>query len=112
MNIVISAQEPELDGPIDVRFGRASYFILLDLESGKWEACANPAVSQSGGAGVAAAQFVIDRKAEVAISGDFGPNANRALKAAGVKMHTFTADTSSVRSAFDLYKQGGLPQFD
>jgi len=112
MIIVISAQKPELDGPVDVRFGRAPYYIIVDSENDKWEACDNPAVSQSGGAGVAAAQFVIDRKAGIAISGDFGPNASQALRAAGVKMHTFTADLSTVRSALDLFKQGSLPQFD
>jgi len=112
MIIAISSQKPEIDGPIDVRFGRAPYYILIDSETSNWEAQANPAVSQSGGAGVAAAQFVIDRKAEVAISGDFGPNASQALRAAGVKMHTFSADTSSVNAAFERYKQGDLPRFD
>jgi len=112
MIIAISAQKPEIDSPIDVRFGRAAYYIMIDLETGNWEAFANPAVSQSGGAGVAAAQFVIDKKAEVAISDDFGPNANQALRAAGVKMHTFTSGIPSVNAALDLYKQGSLPRFD
>ncbi len=111
MIIAISAQKPEIEGPIDVRFGRAPYYILVESETGNWESFANPAVSQSGGAGVAAAQFVIDKKAEVTISGDFGPNASQALQAAGVKMHTFSADIPSVNAAFAFYMQGSLPRF-
>lgn len=112
MIIAISSQKPEIDGPIDVRFGRAPYYILVDSETGNWEAHANPAISQSGGAGVAAAQFVIDKKAEIAISGDFGPNASQALQAASVKMHTFAADTPSVSAALVFFRQGKLPRFD
>lgn len=112
MIIAISAQKPEIDGPVDVRFGRAPYYILVNSETGIWEAFANPAVNQSGGAGVAAAQFVIDKKAEVVLSGDFGPNASQALQAADVKMHTFISGILSVNAALDQYKQGSLPRFD
>jgi len=34
---------------------------------------------------VAAAQFIIDKKADVVLSGDFGPNASRALIGANIQ---------------------------
>lgn len=111
MIIFISAQEPKLDGAIDERFGRCSYLIKMDTESGQWEALANPGASHSGGAGVAAAQFLIDHKANVAISGDFGPHAASALAAANVDMRLFGDQTSSVQQILSRYEQGLLPAF-
>jgi len=111
MIIFISAQEPKLDGAIDERFGRCSYLIKMDTESGQWEALANPGASHSGGAGVAAAQFLIDQKANVAISGDFGPHAASALAAANVEMRLFGDQISSVQQILSRYELGLLPAF-
>jgi len=111
MLIVISSQKPEFEGLVDPRFGRAQFFITWDTESEKWEAHPNPAVGQSGGAGVAAAQFVIDKKANVVLSGDFGPNAGRALGGAGIDMALFSAEVDTVQSAVELFTQGKLKRF-
>jgi len=109
MIVIISSQEAKIEGPINERFGRSPYLIKVDTQDMKWEAFPNPGVSQSGGAGIAAAQFVIDQKAEAVISGDFGPNASRTLGAGGVHMHVFTGEISSVLQAVDLFKEGKLP---
>jgi len=112
MIIAFTAQQPQIESSVDPRFGRAPYFILVDAETSKWEACINPAVNQSGGAGVAAAQFVINKKADAVISGDFGPNASKALNEAHIKMNMYTGEISSVKEAVDLYRQGNLPRFE
>ena len=111
MIIIISAQQPQLDGATDIRFGRCQWLIKMDTTTKQWEAFPNPGVHQSGGAGVAAAQFVIDQKAEVVISGDFGPNAANAFKAGNVAMHLFTNEISTVQQAIDHFIQGKLPAF-
>jgi len=111
MILVISAQQPTLDSPVDERFGRAPWLIKFDTETSRWEALPNPGVSQSGGAGVAAAQFVIDQKVTTAISGDFGPHAAAALKAAGVEMRLFTGEVSTVQQAVQSFLLGKLPAF-
>ncbi|MHC1739865.1 MAG: NifB/NifX family molybdenum-iron cluster-binding protein [Anaerolineaceae bacterium] len=111
MILLISAKDPTLDSTVDYRFGRSPWLIRYDTDSSQWQAIENPGASQSGGAGVAAAQFVIDQKANTVISGDFGPNAVSALQAAKIEMHLFTDDVTTVQQAIDCFKQEKLPTF-
>lgn len=111
MKLMISAQNPSLESQIDRRFGRSPWLILFETETNQWEAFQNPGVTQSGGAGVAAAQFVVDQKANVVMSGDFGPNASRAFQAANVEMRLFIENTTTVKEAVDHFKNNQLPKF-
>ena len=111
MILIISAQLPQLDGAVDERFGRSPWFIKYDTDTKQWEAFPNPGSSQSGGAGVAAAQFVIDQHVNVVISGDFGPHAAGAFQAAEINMRLFTYDVSKVSHAVELFLQDKLPAF-
>ena len=111
MILIISAQQPQLTGPVDKRFGRSPLLIKMDTETSQWESFVNPGVSQSGGAGVAAAQFVVDQKANVVISGDFGPHAADAFRAAGIEMRLFTSEVTTVQQAVDQYNLGKLVEF-
>lgn len=45
---------------ICVSFGRAPYFLIHNTESGKNDIVDNPAAATEGGAGLKAAQFVVD----------------------------------------------------
>jgi predicted Fe-Mo cluster-binding NifX family protein len=80
------------------------WLVLFDTETNQWEAFQNPGASQSGGAGVAAAQLVVDKGADVVLSGDFGPNASRAFQAAKIGMQRFTDSTTTVQEAVDDFK--------
>lgn len=103
MKIVISAQDGKMESQVDQRFGRCQWLIVFDTETNEWEACENPGVSQSGGAGVAAAQFVADQKADVVMSGDFGPNAARAFSASNIEMRRFTDEIKTVQDAINQF---------
>jgi predicted Fe-Mo cluster-binding NifX family protein len=107
MKIAVSASSPELNSAIDSRFGRAAYFVVVDVESLKWQAHRNPAAGAQGGAGTRAAQFVVDQGAQAVLSGDFGPNAHAALSAAGIAMHLLGASLT-VREAVEHFKAGRL----
>lgn len=111
MRLMITSQNSILESPIDNRFGRCPWLILMDTEKGQWKAFQNPGASQSGGAGVAAAQFVVDHKADVVISGDFGPHASRAFNAAKIEMRLFTDKISTVQEAVAHFADGDLPKF-
>ncbi len=111
MILIISSQGQELTSPIEARFGRCPWLIKYNTETKGSEALANPGMHQSGGAGVAAAQFVIDQGADVVISGDFGPNAANALKAGNVKMVLFDGNLNTVDDAIDTFLQGKLTAF-
>lgn len=111
MIVFITAKTSSLDSEVDNRFGRASYFIKLDTENGQMEAFENQAVNQSGGAGIAAAQFIIDHQGQAVISGNFGPNASGALRAANIQMHVFTPDIKTVQQAAEAFKKEQLPSY-
>lgn len=112
MILFLSAQEPLLESPVNERFGRSPWLIQMDTETNQWKAHANPGVNQSGGAGVAAAQFVADQKANVVISGNFGPNAAGAFKAANIEMRLYSADITTVQQAVEYYLQDKLPVYE
>jgi predicted Fe-Mo cluster-binding NifX family protein len=87
MKIIITATTPEIEAPVDPRFGRGAYFIVVDTETMRWQAHENQGMNAAGGAGSQAAQFAAQQGVEAIISGDFGPNAYIALVAAEIKMY-------------------------
>jgi predicted Fe-Mo cluster-binding NifX family protein len=109
MKIILSIASPSLNSEIDPRFGRGTYLLVVETDTMQWEAHPNPGVNASGGAGIQAAQFVTDRKAEAVISGDFGPNAFNALKAAGIAMYLY-GDCRTARQAVERFQAGKLQQ--
>ena len=52
MKVAVSSTGEDLDAQIDPRFGRCQYFIIVDLESMKYEAVLNESAMASGGAGI------------------------------------------------------------
>ena len=111
MIVIISSQQPKINSPIDSRFGRSAFLLKIDTESNQCDAFPNPGATQSGGAGVVASQFVIDQHVNAVISGDFGPHAATAFKAADIGMYLFTNDISTVEQAVENYKQNKLSSF-
>jgi len=97
MKIAITTTKPDRTAPLDLRFGRCAHFVIIDTETDAWEAFPNPAQDASGGAGPQAAEFLISKGAECAISGDFGPKAHSALEAAGVAMYKVPAGSVNER---------------
>ena len=107
MKIVVTANGSDLDTPASPIFGRCPTFILADTETMQFEAVANPAVSSGSGAGVRAAQFVVEQGAEAVVTGNVGPNAFEVFQAAGIPVYLFRDGT--VRHAVETYKTGQLP---
>jgi predicted Fe-Mo cluster-binding NifX family protein len=107
MKIVISAISPGLDSVIDPRFGRAAYFVIVDTNTLEWQSHPNPGANASGGAGTQAAQYVANLGAGVAVSGDFGPNAYKALDAADIAMYLL-GTSQTVREVVENYKADQL----
>ncbi len=111
MYVLITVQNPDLRSNIDPKFGRTPWFIKVDTETREWEAMDNSAMHQSGGAGVAAAQYAVNQQVQAVISGDFGPNASAVLKAASIKMFKFSPDVVTGEDALNKFHQGSLEQF-
>jgi predicted Fe-Mo cluster-binding NifX family protein len=106
MKIAVTAKGPDLDAPTSPIFGRCATYVLVDTESMQYEALANPAISAGGGAGVQAAQFVIQRGAQAVVTGNVGPNAFGVFRAGGIPVYLFQGGT--VAEAVKAYKGGRL----
>ena len=85
--MIIALPMDENKKDICVSFGRCPFFLLSDSESGKQEFIVNPAAEATGGAGVTAAQAVVDGGADVLITVRCGENAAEVFKAADVKIY-------------------------
>jgi len=106
MKVVVSAQGDSLDAASSPVFGRCPYFVFVDTETMEAKAMPNPAMSQGGGAGIQAAQLVVNEGAKAVLTGNLGPNAYDVLSAAGVP--GFLAPEGTVRQAVEAYKAGQL----
>ncbi|MFC1883786.1 NifB/NifX family molybdenum-iron cluster-binding protein [Thermodesulfobacteriota bacterium] len=106
MKVAISSNGKDLESEIDPRFGRCAYFLIVNTDNLHVEAFDNGSIAMSGGAGIQAAEFVSSKGAEAVITGNCGPNAVKALKAAGIKL--FTGQTGPVRNAIDEFTKGNL----
>ena len=107
MKVIISTSSATIESEVDPRFGRGAYLLVVDPATLEFQAHRNPGVNASGGAGIQAAQFVVDHQADAVISGDYGPNAFDALNAANVPMYLFGA-TRTVRQAITQFNAGQL----
>ncbi|HRZ27716.1 MAG TPA: NifB/NifX family molybdenum-iron cluster-binding protein [Spirochaetota bacterium] len=107
MKIAITCGSGDLDSPVDERFGRATGFIVYDLDSGNFIFVDNSqALDSTQGAGIQAAKTVANAGAAAIITGNVGPKAHAALSAADISI--YTGATGSVRKAVDDYRNGRL----
>lgn len=106
MRIAVSADGPDLDAPASPVFGRCPVYVFVDTETMAFEAVENSAANAPGGAGIQAAQLVVERGAQAVVTGTGGPNAFNVLQAAGVEVYPFAGGT--VRQAVEAYRAGRL----
>jgi predicted DNA-binding protein (UPF0251 family)/predicted Fe-Mo cluster-binding NifX family protein len=104
--IAVSSEGPDLDGPVDPRFGRAAGFVIIDPDTMASEYVANAAAQgMSQGAGIQAAELMTRHGVGVVLTGYVGPKAFQALKAVGIKVGQ-NLEELSVRQAVEKYKKG------
>jgi predicted Fe-Mo cluster-binding NifX family protein len=106
MKIVITAEGNDLSAPTSPRFGRCPTYVFVDTETMAFEAVPNPAAAASGGAGIQAAQYVIEKGAQALLTGNVGPNAVDVFRAANMPIYLNTETT--VQGAVEAFKAGRL----
>jgi predicted Fe-Mo cluster-binding NifX family protein len=106
MKIALSANAPALDADVDPRFGRCQYFAVGDPSTMKFEFIENASMTAGGGAGISAAQGIVDKGVKAVLTGNCGPNAYQVLEAAGVQVITGVSGT--VKQAIEDFKAGKL----
>ena len=78
---------PVDDGNVCVSFGRAPDFMFYDTENNESRFINNSAANSQGGAGIKAAQIIVDNNADVLITPRCGQNAAEVLIAANIKIY-------------------------
>jgi predicted Fe-Mo cluster-binding NifX family protein len=108
MKIAVTAKSNILESDIDPRFGRCSYFLIIDVNTMRFKSISNESAIASGGAGIQAAQTIAKEGVEVVVTGNMGPNAFQTLSAAGIKV--FTGADGTILEAIEKYKNGKLKE--
>jgi predicted Fe-Mo cluster-binding NifX family protein len=107
MLVAVTSQGPAMDSEVDPRFGRARYFIVVDTETGGFEAHDNTEnVGAAQGAGIQAARAIVDLQVQAVITGHVGPKAFEALRAGDVR--TYVGAAGLVSEALDKLASGQL----
>ncbi|MBN2558109.1 MAG: NifB/NifX family molybdenum-iron cluster-binding protein [Clostridia bacterium] len=103
--------------PVDTRsagaciyksFGRAPAFLVYDTQTQKSLFVDNSAASSQGGAGIKAAQLVLDQQTDAVIAPQCGQNAADVLLAAGVRI--YLSEGCSVGDNIKAHTEGLLKE--
>lgn len=106
MRVAVTATGPSLEAGLDPRFGRCSYFVIVETDDMTFEAVENANSSLGGGAGIQSAQTMAHTGVKAVLTGNCGPNAHRTLSAAGIDV--IVGCSGSVSEAVERFKSGQL----
>jgi len=106
MKIIIPLESKSLNVPVCPSFGRTPLFVLVDTEKDTEEFLDNGAAASQGGAGIKAAQMIVDQGAAAVITYRLGQNAADVLSAANVEI--YKAQDETVKDNIEKFKDGKL----
>ncbi len=110
MKIVIPVDNNSMETNVCISFGRAPYFLIYDTKTEENSFMDNSAASSQGGAGIKAAQSIVDSRAEAILTPRCGDNAAEVIKAAGIKLYKTVND--SIQDNIKAFKEGKLNLLD
>lgn len=101
--LCITSRGKDLSSEVDPRFGRTQYFLIVDPETMDFEVIENPNIEVTHGAGTQTAQLITNKKnIGTLLTGNCGPNAQRVLQSAGIKV--ITGVSGNIKDALSKYK--------
>lgn len=107
MKIAIPVDGQSLESNASQNFGRAAYFLIYDTETKKANFINNTAAASQGGAGIKAAQIIIDNKISVLLAPRLGENAAEVFKGANIKLYQTKVGTA--QENIDAFTAKELP---
>ncbi|SNY19674.1 polymorphic outer membrane protein repeat-containing protein [Orenia metallireducens] len=105
---VTASNNTDLNVKIDPKFGRAPYFTIIDFDNDKVSFIDNSAKGATGGAGIQAAQTIVDQGVEGLITGNVGPKAFNVLSKANIKV--YSAKEETIKEVLSKYKNNDLKE--
>jgi predicted Fe-Mo cluster-binding NifX family protein len=106
MKIAISADGPNLEAKVGHKLGTSKYMIIVDVESGDYEAVPNPGFSGQQGSGIQAVLLAVSKDAEKVVTGYCNPGICNQLRANGIEVITGLKGT--VGEVIEEYKMTRL----
>jgi len=110
MKICVTAKGEGMEAQVDPRFGRCSYFVIVDTEKMEARSVENESKTAASGAGVAASQTVAEQQVDGVATGNVGPNAFQAINSAGMKV--FVGAEGTVEETVQAFKNGELEEVE
>ena len=111
MKVCVTAAASGIDAPMDPRFGRCPFFVVVDLDSMSEISIPNANVNAASGAGIQAAQEVAKQGVSALITGNIGPNAMQTLSAAKIDVYQHQGGIA-VRAALEAFQRGELSKIE
>lgn len=108
MKIAVTSVGPSLDDQVEPRFGRCTYFLIIDPETMELETLKNPNIAAGGGAGIQSAQLMAERGVQAVLTGNCGPNAFQVFNASGIQV--IVGISGPVRQAVEQFKAGAFTE--
>lgn len=106
MKVVFTTKGNDKESVMDLRFGRCAYFAVYDTDSKSMAFIENKGVDQSQGAGINAAQTVVNQGVEAVVTGRLGPKAKQVLDAAGID--GYVSDEITLDKALVMFENEDL----
>ncbi|WP_427340573.1 NifB/NifX family molybdenum-iron cluster-binding protein [Caloranaerobacter sp. DY30410] len=106
MKVCFSSAGKNLDSQLDPRFGRCKYFIIVNIETDEFKVVENEGFVSEHGAGVSAANLVVDEGVDIVITRNIGPNSMKILTSAKISVYEGQPDT--IKANLELLKQDKL----
>ncbi len=87
MKIAITTLGKTQLDPVDQRFGRAEYILILDENGTQLDCIEQGSLAPASGAGIAMAQKLVDAGIDALITGHLGPNAWQVLSESDIRLY-------------------------
>ena len=110
MKIAIPVDEKNMESNVCASFGRAPYFLIYDTETKESVFIDNSAATSTGGAGIKAAQMIVDNKVDALLTPRCGQNAADVIKSADIKI--FKPTSTSLKDNIAACVDGKLSLLD
>ncbi len=110
MKIAMPVDNSNLKSTVSSSFGRAPYFLIYETDTKKAEFIDNGAVASQGGAGIKAAQTIVDSGAQALITPQCGENAAKVINAADIDI--YKNQENSIINTIESFTLGKLPKLD
>ncbi|AET66987.1 hypothetical protein Desor_1325 [Desulfosporosinus orientis DSM 765] len=106
MKIAIPVEDQVMEASISQSFGRAPYYLIFDTQSRECEFIDNSAIASQGGAGIKAAQTMVDSGINALLTPLCGENAAKVLNSANIIL--YKSLDASAQDNIEAFNAGSL----